>query len=457
MREPLTTEQVLNIGEQCLAGLATAHNHGVLHCDLKPENLMITRDGLVKILDFGFARPDESETTKDSVDLTCPGSLPRIGGSPGYMVPEVLLGTMPDKRSDIFSLGVVLYEAVAGFHPFREPNRAIADCILRNEPRRLPGPVPAHLDLVLLHMLAKDPAHRYQSCADALADLQAVRANEKPALGQARQTRRRRSLAKILPLVGAAILAMLLLSWPARPPVRQVAASSRQLAVLPFQTASGDESSRAFARGLAETLAANLGQISDHYPLEVVPASEVRGHTVMDAQQARSVLGANLALEGSLQQSRDTVRVTYSLLDTRSLRQLHSGVITADASNPFAVQDRVIAEVLNNLNIDLAKEDRGLMASHGTTQPQAYDAYLRGHGYLQEYDRAENLDNAIAAFQQILKADPQFALAYAGLDQAYLQKYAIAKSPESVTQAQDACPRPAQLDTDPDGEICLGM
>src|SRR5260370_1169319 len=256
MREPLTTEQVLNIGEECLAGLATAHNHGVLHCELKPENLMITRDGLVKILAFGCARPDESEWTKDSVDLTCPGSLPTIGGTPAYMAPEVLLGTMPDRRSDIFSVGVVLYEAVAGFHPFREPNRGIADCILRNEPRRLPGPVPADLDLVLLRMLAKDPAQRYQSCADALADLRAVRANEKPALGQTRQTRRRRSLAKILPLVGAAILAVLLLSWPARPPARQVAASSRPFAVLPFQTASGDESSRAFARGLTETLTA---------------------------------------------------------------------------------------------------------------------------------------------------------------------------------------------------------
>src|SRR5260370_28976434 len=114
IREPLTTEQGLNIGEQCLAGLATAHNHGVLHCDLKPENLMITRDGLVKILDFGFARPAESESTKDSVDLTCPGSLPTIGGTPAYMAPEVVLGRMPDKRSDLFSLGAVLDEAVAG-------------------------------------------------------------------------------------------------------------------------------------------------------------------------------------------------------------------------------------------------------------------------------------------------------------------------------------------------------
>src|SRR5260370_10122973 len=88
MREPLTTEQVLNIGEQCLAGLATAHNHGVLHCDLKPENLMITRHGLIKILDFGFARPAHPESTKDSVDLTGPGSLPTIGGTPVHTAPE---------------------------------------------------------------------------------------------------------------------------------------------------------------------------------------------------------------------------------------------------------------------------------------------------------------------------------------------------------------------------------
>jgi serine/threonine-protein kinase len=133
-------------------------------------------------------------------------------------------------------------------------------------------------------------------------------------------------------------------------------------------------------------------------------------------------------------------------------------VITADASNPFAVQDRVLEKVVGDLDIDLAKEDRARMAANGTTQPQAYNSYLRGRGYLQEYDRAENLDNAIAAFQASSQQDPRFSLAYAGLGQAYLKKYDIAHSPESVLQARDACARTVELDAGkPDGEICLGM
>src|SRR5262249_42494012 len=157
-----------------------------------------------------------------------------------------------------------------------------------------------------------------------------------------------------------------------------------QLVVLPSQAMPGDDGSHAFARGLSETLAAKLGQIADRYPLEVVAASEVRSHNVKDAEQARSVLGATLVLDGSLQQAGSAVRVIYTLLDTHSMRQLHSGVVTADASNPFAVQDRVIEEVLRDMEIELGKEDRSRIASHATTQPRAYDSYLRGRGYLQD-------------------------------------------------------------------------
>ena len=242
--------------------------------------------------------------------------------------------------------------------------------------------------------------------------------------------------------------------WSATP----VNASSRQLAVLPFETTMQDANSRAFAGGLTETLAAKLGEIADRYPLEIVPAAEVRTHSVQDAQHARSLLGATLVLEGSLQQSGNTVRISYSLVDTRSLRQLHSGVITADNANIFAVQDRVIAEVLKKLDIELAKEDRGRMEKHGTAQPEAYDYYLRGRGYLQDYDRVDSLENAVAGFQRSLELDPEFALAYAGLGQAFLHKYALARSPESLEAANAACQHSAQLDpSGPDAEICLGM
>lgn len=444
----LQTQEFFSIAEQCLSGLAAAHRHGIVHCDLKPENIMLTPAGVVKILDFGFARrcAAESQTI----------SAPLLGGTLAYLPPDVLLGATPDQRSDLFSLGIVFYEALAGKRPSTLKQLGSAPAA----PDPLPGDVPPALEQVIDRMLASRPEDRYQSCGEALA---ALRASD-PAW-PARQKRSGRMALRIpmsgvLGLVLAVVFAGALLKshiislWSPRP----VSASSRLLVVLPFKPSSDEANARAFSRGLTEALSAKLGELSDRYPLETVALSEVNAQKVDDAQQARSVLGASLALEGSLQQSGSTVRVIYSLVDTRSLRQIHSGVITADASNTFAVEDRVIDQVLSDLNIELDKPDRGRVESHGTTQAEAYEFYLRGRGYLQEYFRTENLDQAIAAFSASLKADPNFALAYAGLGQTYLQQYYLTHSLHSMTEARNACSRAVQLNpASPDGEICLGM
>lgn len=455
----LAGKDFFSIARQCLAGLDSAHRCGILHCDLKPENLMIMPNGCVKILDFGFARRIPTEDTTQDLESS---STLALGGTFGYMAPEVLRGKPPDRQADIFSLGIVLYEALVGYHPFRsESAMGTAARILQEEPHPLPDTIPPELKNIIARMIAKDPAQRYQDCAGILTDIQAVQAG-----GDFAGVKTRSRPSRKLLLAGAAGVAILLVSaLLLMSKVREMlhspgeaSASSRQLAVLPFEAAVEDPTGRAFARGLTATLTAKLGQIADRYPIEIIASSAVDAQQVRDIQHARSLLGATMVLQGSMQQSGNTIRVTYSLIDTRSLRQAHSGVITADASNPFAVQDRVIEEVLNDLDIELAKEDRGRMQSHGTTQPQAYAFYLRASGYLQEYDRPENLDNAIAAFQQGIAADSRFALAYAGLGQAYLRKYDIAHSPDSVTQAQDACTRAAELDSrSPEGETCLGM
>lgn len=462
LREPLATEEFFSLGEQCLAAVASAHRHGILHCDLKPDNVMITPAGVVKILDFGLARRLQLPESTDTVGATASS----IGGTPGYLAPEVLMGAAPDQRADIFSLGVMLYEALTGSHPFRTEGGA-ADGILREQPRPIAGPVIAGLDVVLLHMMARYPAQRYQTCADALADLRAVHAGRKPASAPrpaARGVKLRLALTVTAMLVAGLLLTFTSLStswfkaWPPSPPRHAETRSTQLLVVLPFRPMSEDASDRALANGLNETLTAKLGQIADRYPVETVPASEVRAQKVQDARQARTLLGATLVLEGSLQQSARTVRVIYSLVDARSQHQAHAGVITADASNPFAVQDRVLEEVLDKLKIELDKADQNRMAAHGTTQPQAYDFYLRARGYLQEYDRPENLDLAVAAFQAGLKQDPRFALAYAGLGQAYLKKYDISHAQEFVALAQQACARAVEVDTGSGaGEICLGM
>jgi serine/threonine protein kinase/tetratricopeptide (TPR) repeat protein len=456
LRQPLTEDGFFSLAEQFLEGVAAAHRRGILHCDLKPDNVMITPEGVVKILDFGFARhtPSPSAETRDSLNTAT------LGGTPGYIAPEVLLGSEPDQRADIFSAGIMLYQALAGRHPFRGEGRAanaggIFDC----QPPPLPSSAPTGMTVILERMLAKEPSQRYQCCGDALADVRALHARQSPVatITPGRKRLRRPAMAALGAVLSIGLLATTLRSW--RPwSAAPVSAASRQVVVLPFQPASQEANSRAFANGLTETLAAKLEEIADRYPLEIVPAGEVRAQKVNDIKQARAILGATLVLEGSLQQSGSTVRVVYSLVDTRTLRQVNSGVITADASNPFAVQDRVIHDVLNNLDIELATEDRGRMGMHGTAQPRAYDFYLRGRGFLQNYDRAGSLDNAIAEFRGSLEFDPRFALAYAGLGQAYMYRYELTHLPESLNAANDACSRAVELESgSPDGEICLGM
>lgn len=453
LRENISSEEFFAIAGQCLDAIAAAHRRGVLHCDLKPENIIVSPQGDLKVLDFGVARAFTDNHTIDELTTTS------LGGTPGYMAPEVLLGAAPGRCSDIFSVGVIFYEMLSRQHPFRLDREApLASGILRSGPPPLPKGVPEGIEPVILRMLAKDPEQRYQRCEDTLTDIRAVQSGKKPRLGETRSLLNRFWMRGVF----AAILVVALLvptrylrmPWQAG----QVQAAVRELAVLPFQPTAQDSGSRAFALGLTETLAARLGEIADRYPVEVVPAAEVRAQSVSDARHARSLLGASLVLEGSFQQSGSTVRILYSLVDTRSLRQLHSGVITVESSDTFAVQDRVIEEVLKMLDIELAQSDRGLMGAHGTADPQAYDSYLRGRGYLQQYDRTESLQNAIAEFRHSLAADPQFGAAYAGLGQAYLHLYSITHAPGSLSSATEACKSAAELNKgNPDGEICLGM
>src|SRR6478752_432589 len=185
LREPLSTAEFFSIAEQCLAGVAAAHQHGIVHCDLKPENLMITPEGMIKILDFGFAQPTPQAGVTETLSCTT------LGGTPGYISPEVLLGGSPDERSDIFSLGVVLYEALAGRHPFRmDAETSTSGRALRCDPPPLPHSAPAGMNEVLALMLAKEPAQRYQTCTRVLEDIRAIHGGDGPAVEKKRSTSR---------------------------------------------------------------------------------------------------------------------------------------------------------------------------------------------------------------------------------------------------------------------------
>ncbi len=327
--------------------------------------------------------------------------------------------------------------------------------------------VPDQLEALVNKAMAKDPAKRYQSAHELLDELRAVETGITPArrlrLLPSRLTEERKVVSSKKGLAAAIIALVLLIAgllW--RGEIKRWLSFGRpgaiHLAVLPFISTGNDPSTKAFCDGLTETLAAKLTQLSGNYPLQVVPTSEVRAEGVTNVEQAKKDFGVNYVLEGSLHASGDQVRVTYSLVDANVRTQVHAGSIDGSAADAFGVEDRVVDGVLELLGLEIQTNDRVVLAAHGTNNPSAYDQYLRGRGYLLEYHKAENIDNAIASFNRALSSDPKYAQAYAGLGQAYWRGYQEGlHGSDWVGKASTACQQAVADDLkSAEGFACLG-
>ena len=233
---------------------------------------------------------------------------------------------------------------------------------------------------------------------------------------------------------------------------------SGQLAVLPFTISPEDPESATLQYGLADTLTSRLTQLTGSGPLQIVPASEIRAKGITTLEQARQEFGVNLGLEISLRRLGDMVRINYGLVDAKTHHEMKGDTITAPMSDGFALEDRVADSVVRALQLDLQPEGRRLLTSHGTKEPAAYDYYLEGRGYLQEYQKPENVESAINVFQHAVEKDPQYALAFSGLGEAYWRKYEINSDRRWAEQAGSACEHSLSLDENQaDGHNCLGL
>lgn len=458
----LTLNEFLDFAFQTADALKAAHARGVLHCDIKPENIMLTRDGEIKVLDFGISRclPGDAPSSSQSAP-TLETSLHSISGTPAYMSPELLLQKHPDFRSDIFSLGVVFYEALTGHNPFLADSViATADRVLRETPPPITNfipEVPPELVRIITRMITKQASDRYGSAAELIADLQTVRTNVQSGRRKRRRTHAWKviSTAAILVVLaaGAVLVAYRPATWNRTASTSSLA--HRQLAVLPFVTP--DSANRAFSDGLGETLTAKLTQLSERYPIEVIAPSEVRSQGVSSVEQAQKALGVSLVLTGTLRRSGEMVRVTYALVDAKTRRQLRGDSITSEMSNPFAVEDQVVDGILSSLEIALGPEDRRAITIRGTTEPQAYDYYLQGVGYLQDFHKSENLDSAMTVFRHALEKDPKYALAWAGVGETAWYKYDLSRDAQWADMAREACTRAVKLNGNEAGpHTCLG-
>lgn len=458
---PIPEQTVINFGIQIADALENAAEAGIVHRDLKPSNTMVTAKGKVKVLDFGLARLLQT----DDVNVT--ESLDAGWGAAGtlpYMAPEQLKGEVADFRSDVYSLGALLYEASTSRRPFDSQSSAILISDILNkspEPPRKRNPnLSVGFENVVTRCLAKDRRHRYQNGGEVRAALELLRDNAGNVL-----TRTDRANLRLLRILGIPAVFLLVgwfavvTQWRSSKHVPKVSAAYvSQLAVLPLDAKGGSSDTVAFDNGLVETLTSRLTQLSKNHPLQVVPASEIRSKGVTNLQEAREQFGATLGLKLNVERSGELVRVNYALIDAKLHRQVGGDTITAAASDTFSLEDKVADSIVKSLEIELKPKEEVSLREHGTTRPSAYDYYLQGRGYLQEPQKRENIESAITVFNRALEQDAHFSLAVAGLGEAYWRRYELDKVNRFAREAQSACEKAIAMNANQtESHACLGM
>jgi len=350
----------------------------------------------------------------------------------------------------------------AGSLPFPQRGSLLSDRILNvrpPSPRQSTPTLAPGLEAVIMRCLEKDPDARFRSGNELLTELTRV------AGGQASSTvasgltpPQLRTRKKIWASVGAVVLliamALGFLLW--RTPKAE--AHQKIMAVLPFDLVGQSSATSALGAGLMETVAAKLGEAGNNDAVEVIAPHELREKGVKSATDARREFGTDMVLEGSLQQSGQELRVTCNLVDSRTGRQLGARTVTRDVNDIFSLQDDTVSAVLDILHAARIKVQARQPATRPQTLPAAYAAYMRGRGYLQEYEKPENIENAVAEFQRAISIDPGYALAYADLGIAYWREYQrLDKGSEWVAKASDNCQRALSLNSQlTEAHICLG-
>jgi len=438
----LNMSDVIEWGIGLARGLAHAHGRGVVHRDVKASNAMFDAEGRIKLTDFGLAKVTSGEQTSG-------GSLV---GTVSYMSPEQVAGKRVDHRSDLFSLGILLYEAATGRLPFAgEAAGEIVYRILNDRPTppsELRPDLPEKFETVVDRLLAKAVEGRYQSAGDVARDLRYLRSAYRDAgamdstqsvvaLRPARRVRRRWLLAAAGPLVALAIAG----AFAGRRWYRSLSLpKQKHLAVLPLRSIGGDAGQQAFCDGLTETITTAL---SKHGQLSVVPATESR--RIESAEQARKEFGVNLVVYGTVQRRGDQVRLILSLIDAERQRQIDAEPIDWPVARLWELEDAVLAKLADLLNLILAQGQENRLAASASRIPAAHDAYLRGRGFLYRYERQGNFDRALREFEEAARRDPRFALAYIGVAETHLRVYRARKEPEILRAARAAAERAVAL------------
>jgi eukaryotic-like serine/threonine-protein kinase len=453
---PLPEVEVFQLGTQLASGLEAAHKEGVIHRDLKPSNLKVTPDGRLKILDFGLAYMLKAET-----EATATAPLTETYSDAGtlpYMAPEQVKGQKPDARADVWSAGAVLYEMSTGKLPFGELNRGpLIAAILERAPvppREVNPKISEGLERVILRALQKDPKERYQSAGDLRIDLANLATGTSPVHPRHVHLPKRLRWLQVAAAVALGGFGV----WWQHHRGESPAPEEKMMAVLPFESVANDPPTNALGLGLTETVTAKLVQAVEGGKLQLVSTRELIAQGVKTSDQARREFGTDLVLEGSLQQDGGRIRITWSLVNPRTHTQIAANTITGDADDIFGLQDNIFDEVLEKLPLAIEPGRREALQGRPDTKPAAYDFYLRGRGYLEDYKSRDNIENAIAQFERAIAMDENYAPAYAAMGMAYNTGFQWKnRGKDWVDKAKTQCERALAIRPQlAEGHTCLG-
>jgi serine/threonine protein kinase/tetratricopeptide (TPR) repeat protein len=458
--------------------LSAAHERGIVHRDLKPANVMITREGRVKVLDFGLAKLEAANSGANATDIETASRAALTGegkvfGTVAYMSPEQARGGKIDARSDVFSLGVVLYQMLTGERPFKGSASAdLISSILRDQPpsvTEVRSDLPPHLSRILRRCLEKDPRDRYQTSRDVYNELKDLRAETSsppksesdvlpppsgivpPVAARARSKRRGWTAG----IAVAVLLAMLYAAWrfgllhgPSRAP--EAGTGIRSIAVLPLDNYSGDPSQDYFAEGMTDELTADLATISRLRVISRGSAMQFKGKSRPPTPEIAKMLNVDAVVEGSVHRSGDKVRITAQLIDARADRHLWAKSFERSSRDVLALQDELASAIAREIQVQLTPAEQSRLGSARRVNPEAYDAYLKGRHFFNR-PSDENLTKAISLFEEAVKLDPESAPAYSGMSDAYLwlgYNEGVLTASEARPKTKSTAEKALELDND---------
>jgi serine/threonine-protein kinase len=493
-RAPMKLGEVLDIAAQIGSALSAAHAAGIIHRDIKPENVMLRRDGIVKVLDFGLAKLTE-RPSPDSVDTEAP-TRANIKTDPGvvmgttiYMSPEQASGMKVDARTDIFSLGVLIYELVAGRLPFAgsNPNEVLVSILNDKEPlplARYAREVPAELERIVEKALRKDREQRYQTMKDLLLDLQSlkhrlefqaelerstppqvdtVKAVTTGAQGRAETLRQpapqdtsggQYAVHKIMRHRTAAVIALAALAALAATGYFYFSKSNNSagggseinsIAILPFVNVNANADTEYLSDGLTDSLINSLSQAPK---LKVIARASVFSYKAKetDPQAVGRELKVQGVVTGRITQRGDNLSISVELTDARDKSHIWGEQYNRKLSDLIAVQEEISSDISNKLRLKLTGEEQKRLTKRYTDNVEAYQLYLKGRHFADQFNE-EGFKKAVEHFDQAIGKDPNYALAYAGLAEAYWIASAESLPPrEAMPKARQAAMNALKID-----------